>query len=162
LYDPNAQRGPYTDVYGLAATLYVLLTGKIPPSAMKISLGHERLIAPKKVNSNISDRLSRAIMLGMKLDPEERPQTIKEWLDLLPLPTVENESESSESEADRIAKWQAVIASKTFWATVALGVLSLVITVLVGLFPGELKETIKKPFTPSSPAPAPVELPPQN
>jgi serine/threonine protein kinase len=86
LYDPNAEQGPYTDVYSLAATLYVLLTGIVPPSAEKRSLvtrSREELIDPKKLNPAISDRTNQAILRGLALHPEDRPQNIKEWFKLL-------------------------------------------------------------------------------
>lgn len=83
LYHADAERGAYTDVYSLAATLYSLLTGQVPPSAMKRSLSQARLISPKELNPSISDRTNQAIVRGMALAPEERPQTMQAWRDLL-------------------------------------------------------------------------------
>ncbi|MBW4498717.1 MAG: protein kinase [Scytonema hyalinum WJT4-NPBG1] len=86
---PTEKQTPYTDVYALAATLYFALTGKKP---QKSQLRHynlaqyqtDCLIAPKQINPDISERVNTAILQGMAVKPEARPQTIKAWLDLLP------------------------------------------------------------------------------
>lgn len=82
-YYRDAKESAYTDVYGLAATLYFLLTGKIPPPAIDRQYYGEQLIPAKEINRQISDRLNDAIIKGMALEPEDRPQSIREWLDLL-------------------------------------------------------------------------------
>jgi eukaryotic-like serine/threonine-protein kinase len=75
----------YSDIYSLAATLYKLLTGKTPVDAVKRKVDGEHLVSPKEFNPQISDRTNRAILIGMKLDPKERSQSMREWLDLLGL-----------------------------------------------------------------------------
>ncbi|XZN97293.1 MAG: GUN4 domain-containing protein [Microcoleus sp.] len=82
LAEKRPQLGAYTDVYSLAATLYNMLTGQkpIPSPGRKII---DPLIAPKLYNDRISDRVNAAIMKGMELEPQNRPQSVQEWLDLL-------------------------------------------------------------------------------
>ncbi len=48
-----------SDIYSLAATLYVLLTGVTPPKAENRQLDptQHRLIPPKEINPNVSDRV---------------------------------------------------------------------------------------------------------
>ncbi|MEQ9553300.1 MAG: hypothetical protein RIM23_27215 [Coleofasciculus sp. G3-WIS-01] len=83
LYHVDAERGAYTDVYSLAATLYQLLTGEKPPSVRDRSLARAKLKPPQEVNPQMSDRTNQAILRGMALAPEERPQTMQKWLNLL-------------------------------------------------------------------------------
>lgn len=81
-YDEQAHRGEYTDVYGLAATLYCLLTTKVPPPAF-MRVVRDSLQPPQALNSNVSDRVNQGILTGMELQPEKRPQSVSEWLRLL-------------------------------------------------------------------------------
>lgn len=81
-YKRRAERGPYTDVYSLAVTLYAMLTRELPcPSIYRKTI--DGLTPPKKFNSEISERVNAAIMKGMELEPQNRPQSVQEWLDLL-------------------------------------------------------------------------------
>jgi serine/threonine protein kinase len=85
LYAQSIPSGAYSDIYSLAATLYVLLTGQTPVSALKRKIDNARLVAPKDLNNLVSDRTNRAILTGMKLNPKERSQSMREWLDSLGL-----------------------------------------------------------------------------
>lgn len=81
-YLPQAKRTPGTDIYGLAATLYTLVTAQIPVSATlrkRLPLDN-----PQKIRPGLSDEISQAIMKGMELELEERPKSVDEWLTFLP------------------------------------------------------------------------------
>ena len=78
----QAPRTPATDVYGLAATMYALLTGKVPVAA---SLRDRLpLPAPIDLQPQLSKSVSQAVMRGMAVEAKFRPATISEWLALLP------------------------------------------------------------------------------
>ncbi|NJR18541.1 MAG: protein kinase [Calothrix sp. CSU_2_0] len=81
-YQLEAPRGEYIDVYGLAATLYTLITGVIPTSADD-RIRNVPLEPPLKFNPRISDRVNTAILQGMDMRSQFRPQSVEEWLDLL-------------------------------------------------------------------------------
>ncbi|BDI16185.1 hypothetical protein ANSO36C_19870 [Nostoc cf. commune SO-36] len=76
----QAQRKPWTDIYSLAATLYFLLTGKQPESAIERQDNNKRLIPPQELNDKISDRVNDAILHAMQLQPDNRPETVEDWL----------------------------------------------------------------------------------
>ena len=84
-YERRGKFGPYTDIYALAATLYALLTGDTPLPANFRQTGIP-LPPPKQRNPEIGDRVNDGIIKGMGLEPEDRPQTVKEWLELV-IPT---------------------------------------------------------------------------
>ncbi len=81
-YLPKAPRTTATDIYGLAATLYTLVTAQIPTAAA--IRNRVPLSSPQDIRPELSNQLSEAIMQGMALEIEERPSSIDEWLNLLP------------------------------------------------------------------------------
>jgi serine/threonine-protein kinase len=79
---------PATDVYGLAATLYTLLTAQVPVAA--VFRTSQPLPAPRDLQPQVSPIVSQAVMRGMTLEAQNRPASIAEWLSLLSGTPVEN------------------------------------------------------------------------
>jgi serine/threonine protein kinase len=73
-----------SDVYALGATLYHLLTGVCPPEAPDIASGVVKLPEPRKFNPKISRQTEQVIVKAMQQKPEERYQTVREFLEALP------------------------------------------------------------------------------
>ncbi|MEH2263433.1 MAG: serine/threonine-protein kinase [Nostoc sp.] len=128
LYTKGTITCPYSDIYSLAATLYKLLTGKTPVDAIKRKVDGEHLVSPKEWNPQISDRTNRAILTGMKLDPKQRSQSMREWLDSLGL-TGEDSQHSvivlpnTNSNWDKkIQFWGVLIAAIAAFAALLAGI----------------------------------------
>jgi len=89
-YIPQAKRSPATDVYGLAATLYALLTAQAPvASILRTWDGSARenrqpMPAPRDLQPQISSATNQAIIQGMAIEAHHRPASVEEWLSLLP------------------------------------------------------------------------------
>lgn len=82
-YLSQAPRTPATDVYGLAATLYTLLTAKVPIAA---SLRDRvPMPAPRDLQPQLSVAINQAVMRGMAVEARFRPNAIADWLSLLPI-----------------------------------------------------------------------------
>lgn len=79
----RGDRKPCVDIYSLAASLYYGLTGKFPEASINRRLYSMALVSPQEHIYTISDRLNQAILKGMELEPENRPQTMQKWLELL-------------------------------------------------------------------------------
>lgn len=78
-YSSSSWHGTWTDVYGISALLYRILTGSMPTEAMS-RIGNDNLCEPAKLNPNIPPNVSKVIMAGLKLSGEVRIQTITEFV----------------------------------------------------------------------------------
>lgn len=133
LYAKDIPTAAYSDIYSLAATLYVLLTGELPVSALRRKVDNARLLEPKEHNPQISDRTNRAILIGMKLNPKQRSQSMREWLDLLGL-TGENSQPSVIILPTTNPTWERNIQ---FWGVViaAIAAIGTLLSGIVGWIP---------------------------
>ena len=74
-------RGPFTDLYGLGAMLYTLVTGMVPPMALDRKPDEsDQLVFP----AGVSEEIEQAIEAAMKWKSSSRPASVAEWLVTLP------------------------------------------------------------------------------
>ncbi|MDZ8081287.1 MAG: serine/threonine-protein kinase [Nostoc sp. DcaGUA01] len=71
------------DIYGLAATLYYIVTGEYPTSSWDRKYHQADLIQPEQYNPSISEQLNFALLEGMRLEANERPKSMQAWLNFL-------------------------------------------------------------------------------
>jgi formylglycine-generating enzyme required for sulfatase activity len=87
LMKKEGARSPKVDIYCLAATLYYAITGELPAGSCdrKIAIleGGDCLISPQAIQPGISDRIQHAILAGMEMDPDDRPESMQAWITLL-------------------------------------------------------------------------------
>ncbi len=141
-YYRDGKREAYTDIYSLGATLYQLLTGTTPVSAIERKLENKPLIPPKSINSTISDRTNTAILNAMELQASDRPQTVQDWLKMLGL--------SIDKESVMFPK----LAFSINWMVVAT-VITAIATLLTALgVPQMVEKWLTKPTPNVSPSPS--------
>ena len=76
-YSSSNWQGTWTDVYGICALLYRILTGTAPMDAME-RVANDTLAEPRALNKNIPANVSKVIMNGMNLSGDLRIQTVTE------------------------------------------------------------------------------------
>ena len=77
------RQGPWTDIYGLAATLYACVAGKSPPSALERLMEDDSTVSIDAAGAGYAPTLLAAIDVGMLLQAHARPQTIDAWRQVL-------------------------------------------------------------------------------
>ncbi|HKT37019.1 MAG TPA: serine/threonine-protein kinase, partial [Ktedonobacterales bacterium] len=78
-YAATGMTGPWSDVYALGATLYQLLTGKAPQTAVERITGVSPMAHPRALNPLVTPRTDAAIMRALELKPANRYPTITEF-----------------------------------------------------------------------------------
>ena len=81
-YRSKSRQGPRTDVYALAATLYKLITGKLPVESMD-RVVEDTLEKPSVYNADIPPWLDSVIMTGMAKNAEVRFSGVGKFLEAL-------------------------------------------------------------------------------
>jgi serine/threonine protein kinase len=82
-YSTKGKQGPWSDVYGLAATLYRTITGIKPQDAPDRILEDQVVQCEKLLDGKFNRNLLFAIDKAMSVRPENRPQSISEFKKLI-------------------------------------------------------------------------------
>ena len=78
-YDNSKNIGPWTDIYALGASLYVMLTGVKPDESTNRKIQDE-LVPPHELDPNIPENLSNAVMKAMAIEKHMRFKDVLEFL----------------------------------------------------------------------------------
>ena len=98
---------PQADIYALGATLYKLVTGKIPPQAIEIF--NEGVL---KLPNALSSNLSNAIQKSMQLKKSERPKNVTEFLSVLIVSKTNQKASSFAASKQPVSETKALMKSK--------------------------------------------------
>lgn len=89
-YDRSTLLGPWTDIYGMAAVLHCAVSGTKPvesiirKAAQESSHSDPLLPAAEIGKDAFSPQFLAAIDRGMRIDSDQRPQTVAQWRALFP------------------------------------------------------------------------------
>jgi serine/threonine protein kinase/peptidoglycan hydrolase-like protein with peptidoglycan-binding domain len=79
----SGKQGPWTDIYGLAATLHHAITGAPPPNAVERMLDDAYEPLARRIPAGFSPGLLAGIDAGLAVRATDRPQTIEGWRAIL-------------------------------------------------------------------------------
>ena len=82
-WEETNSKTPQVDIYTLAASLYYMVTGAIPRECLARKYNNRELEPPQQLNPRLSAIVNQGILKGMEILPENRPNSMQEWLDLL-------------------------------------------------------------------------------
>lgn len=77
-YSSHGNQGSWTDVYELCATLYYMISGKVPPDAMSILNNNAKIAPLKNYDPSIPTNIEAAIMKGLNVDIKYRIKNMVE------------------------------------------------------------------------------------
>ena len=119
-YRSRGEQGPWTDVYGLCATIYRAITGQVPEEALD-RLETDKLQPPSRLGAEIGPRQEKLLMRGLALSPRDRIQSMKE-LEKICLQGKKGLNEEQRRYLRKLSIYLAV--------TITIGVLAVVLTEL--------------------------------
>jgi serine/threonine-protein kinase len=116
-----------SDIYSLGATLYHLFTGQPPLDAKQRFLRPNAFQSPRELNRQISSRVDRAVMTAAAMHPDERPDNVAMFREMLlglaPLP------EPLSTYVPTQGEWQYAFAQSRLLLLLALLILLLAIVI---------------------------------
>lgn len=78
-YSSKGDQGPWTDVYGLCATMYKCITGNTPVDSL-LRCKADTLKKPSQTGIRIPPALEAVLMYGLAVFPEQRCRSMKELI----------------------------------------------------------------------------------
>jgi serine/threonine protein kinase len=81
-YSRSGAQGPWTDIYACAGLLYHLITGVVPSDAPE-RIDEDPLVPPRILEPSCPATLEAAILQGLAVRRQDRPQSVEEFKALL-------------------------------------------------------------------------------
>ncbi|GHO50197.1 serine/threonine protein kinase [Ktedonospora formicarum] len=99
----TGRTGPQSDIYSMAATMYLLLTNRLPPPAINRSL-QDHLIPPRQLNPSLSTHMENMLLKALSIRAEDRFASMAEFARALRDP---NFATAHSDATFAVTSWQA-------------------------------------------------------
>ena len=80
-YQTKGRQGPYTDIYAVCATMYRMMSGKVPEEAIDRMVEDHVVPLEQWRGLNISYQVSRSIKKGLSVKPQDRYLTVEDLIE---------------------------------------------------------------------------------
>lgn len=143
-YRSRGERGPWTDVYALAAVMYRMITGIVPQESVERALVDE-LKEPSKLGIAIPENMENAMMNGLNVFKEERTPNAKLFLQELNSPTVKRiKVKKRKNDTGKFPVWAKILVACLLCVVIAGGAVLVKITSKnTGSITGEARYTLQ-------------------
>lgn len=141
--------GPWTDVYGVAATIYRVFVGN-PPIEATQRLNDDTLSVPKKAAEDMPPDILEMLSVALQILPEDRMQSLEDMRSYFMNATIQLHSAEKSSKPPKEKKKNS---GSKWYAVVAAGITIIVLVVLAVLLGFFLKKQ-RGEDTPSSSLPS--------
>lgn len=171
-YSTHGKQGPWTDIYGLGATIYRAITGDKPQDAPDRILADNLVPALERASGKFDERFLLAIDAAIAVRPENRPQSIAEWKRMLGVSQVTQQSPkidraeetqkiSSDSQPIERPNESNNLATKKSYLVIGGSVFSLVTVAFIAYYfsSSQEKNIAIAPIATPVPLPSPVATP---
>jgi non-specific serine/threonine protein kinase len=95
--DSTIKQGPWTDIYGMAAVCFFAIKRAAPPAAVTRMMRDPMIALATQAPEGFTPGFLAAIDGGLKVKPEERPQSVQVFREMLGLSTYHADTRTSSS-----------------------------------------------------------------
>ncbi len=121
-YRSRGVRGPWTDVYAVAAVMYRMITGVVPQESVERALVDE-LKEPSKMGVNIPDSVENALMNALNVYQNDRTSSADVFLKELTSNSVKRiKVKKNKNETGKFPVWAKCLVAVLLCAVIAGGV----------------------------------------
>ncbi len=147
-YEADAEKGSWTDVYGLCATLYKILVGS-PPADATERIANDKMIIPAKIAQEIPRNVLSTLADGLAILSEDRTKTMDDLKSsLIPSAAGIDTASSKKTEAKSSNKKTGVIV----FITIGILLVAMIACIYVFFIKPSFQE--EKPSESNAPAPS--------
>ena len=91
-YSRKSRQGPFTDIYGLCASMYAAVSGKVPTDAADRVMGSAELKSFTELGLKVPEHIEKGILHGLAVRGEDRPHSMRDlYTELYGTPAAEPE-----------------------------------------------------------------------